>query len=97
MGLSACSAYEIAYPTEGPLSVEGCLKQVCKADNLLAPTAPEQYPDCDKHTETGRASFAKWSRLETHNQAQCWIKFSKAYGYDSVDDWAHDPFAATKG
>jgi hypothetical protein len=96
-GLAACSTYEALNPDEAPLSVEECLKQVCVADNLLHTaggpnTDVRPYPDCAKHTETGRASFAKWARLETHNQAQCWIKFSKAYGYDSVDDWGHDPF-----
>ena len=100
-GLQACADYEEDHPDEAPLSVEECLKQVCVADNdahsTIGTTDPGigPYPDCDKHTETGRASFAQWARLETHNQAQCWIKFSKAYGYDSVDDWGHDPFVDT--
>lgn len=36
--------------------------------------------------------FNDWVRRYTANQAFCWLKFSEAYDYDSVNDWGVDPF-----
>ena len=36
--------------------------------------------------------FQDWIRRYTTNQAHCWLKYSEAYGYDSVNEWGVDPF-----
>jgi len=36
--------------------------------------------------------FDDWARRYTNGQAHCWLKYSDAYGYTSVDDWGVDPF-----
>ena len=73
--LQACADYEEENPDEAPLSVEDCLKQVCVADNDAHETIGETeigpYPDCDQHTETGRASFRIAGELDFGCGAAC--------------------------
>lgn len=36
--------------------------------------------------------YADWQRRFTAGQASCWLKYSEAYGFESVNDWGNDPF-----
>lgn len=35
--------------------------------------------------------FADWADQVTFGQAYCWLKYSEAYGWTSVESWGNDP------
>lgn len=45
-------------------------------------------------TEYNFQTYEEFNWNSTFGQADCWLKFSDAYGWDSVTEWQADPFAA---
>ena len=87
MALTECETWEETNNVE--LTVEECLKVI--AATSLEVNDDEGNVDPTLLTDD---EFAQWIRYGTHNQAYCWLKYSEAYDYDSVNDWGNDPFQA---
>ena len=65
--------------------MDECLRRIAAVD--LATEAGVVSPV--KLTEE---EYEDWQRRYTHHQARCWLKYSEAYGFDSVNEWGSDPF-----
>jgi len=85
----------------GQLSVRNCLKVLAfndlNAEDSTHRVAGDPDYDSDERKQWTLASltdeaFEDWIRRYTANQAHCWMKYSEAYGYDSVNEWGVDPF-----
>jgi hypothetical protein len=82
------------------LTVKDCLRVVAygdlnleNANRVATPTVEPEVPhytlsDIKKDDDL----FNDWISRYTAGQAHCWLKYSEAYGYTSVNDWGVDPF-----